>query len=348
MKRPLRAIFATATMILTIPALMAGTAAADPANGGTAGGYGAKLDLTDQNVITEPEVSSTLADEDATATVVDVPAEPLAVSGTLTATAAVHAQSDLESELLVNSQSVPGPYNARGFGEIEGAQVLLDAAGEGVPLLQADAVRAEAVAVCNGAAVTYGAQSEIVNLDIGGEDVPLNATLQQLIDGINGVLEESGLNQVVNVERNVVSQTASGVAVDALRVTVLAAAGETPLGTVVLGHAEVADVTCGAPPACSDTVDNDDAEDDLADQADPGCHTDGDAGNPESYDPNDDDETDAPAAAPVAPVTPAPAAAPVTAANELPSTGASTPLVAALLAGLAGIGVLGLRRCALV
>jgi hypothetical protein len=42
-------------------------------------------------------------------------------------------------------------------------------------------------------------------------------------------------------------------------------------------------------PACSDDEDNDD--DTFADELDGGCHTDGDAGNPNSYDPNDDDET---------------------------------------------------------
>jgi len=43
---------------------------------------------------------------------------------------------------------------------------------------------------------------------------------------------------------------------------------------------------------CSDGIDNDDPEDTLIDALDPGCHTDGDAGNPDSYNPNDDDETD--------------------------------------------------------
>lgn len=42
---------------------------------------------------------------------------------------------------------------------------------------------------------------------------------------------------------------------------------------------------------CADTVDNDDPEDDLADSQDPGCHTDGDPENPDSYDPTDNDET---------------------------------------------------------
>ena len=46
-------------------------------------------------------------------------------------------------------------------------------------------------------------------------------------------------------------------------------------------------------PACSDSQDND--QDELVDTADPGCHTDGDADNTESYDASDDDETDPPA-----------------------------------------------------
>jgi hypothetical protein len=48
----------------------------------------------------------------------------------------------------------------------------------------------------------------------------------------------------------------------------------------------------GTKPQCSDGVDNADPEDTLVDAADPGCHTDGNAGNSGSYDPNDNDETD--------------------------------------------------------
>ena len=47
-------------------------------------------------------------------------------------------------------------------------------------------------------------------------------------------------------------------------------------------------------PQCSDDVDNNDAEDTLADELDPGCHTDGNAGNSGSYNPNDNNETDVP------------------------------------------------------
>jgi hypothetical protein len=49
----------------------------------------------------------------------------------------------------------------------------------------------------------------------------------------------------------------------------------------------------GSTPKCSDSTDND--GDNLVDANDPGCHTDGDPGNPNSYDPNDDDENSPPA-----------------------------------------------------
>ena len=65
-----------ASMLLVVPA------GADPAKAGAASGYGAKIDITDQNVVTEPQAASTLAADDVSATTVDVPASPLAVSGT--------------------------------------------------------------------------------------------------------------------------------------------------------------------------------------------------------------------------------------------------------------------------
>ncbi|MEK7137172.1 MAG: VWA domain-containing protein, partial [Patescibacteria group bacterium] len=45
-------------------------------------------------------------------------------------------------------------------------------------------------------------------------------------------------------------------------------------------------------PQCSNGMDDADTEDVLVDIADPGCHTDGNASNPASYSPQDNDETD--------------------------------------------------------
>ena len=267
-----------------------GTAAraASPA----ASAFGATIQAGGQDVVPPtPSVSVASPTKDETDTVVDIPASPVAVNGTLTATANAHATANIASGLTVVTQAVPGPYNGRGLAEIEGASVLYDVAGEGIPILSASAIRSEAAVVC-GATPKYTANSEIVDLAIAGNDIPLNAPVQDLIDAISGALTDSGLNAVVDVQRNVVTQiTGGGISVDALVVTILAAAGTDPLAKVRLAHAEVTAAACAAAAQCSDGIDND--NDAKIDTLDPGCHSDGNASNASSYVPTDNDERDA-------------------------------------------------------
>src|SRR5207244_2597437 len=130
---------------------------------------------------------------------------------------------------------------------------------------------------------------EVIDLSVAGTPIPLNAPVQDLIDAISGALTDSGLNAVADVQRNVVTPIAGGgIGVDALVVTVLSAAGATPLAQVRLAHAEVTAGACAAAPQCSDKADND--GDAKIDAADPGCHSDGNASNPATYVPSDNDE----------------------------------------------------------
>lgn len=323
--------------LLTVTASPAG---ADPIGAGEASAFGGHIQLTDQDVVPPtPLAESDLAGEDVAETLVDIPADPVAVSGTLNADAAVHAESDIPSQLTQVSQDVEGPYNASGVALIEGAEVLVDSIPDEVSLLTADVIRAEAVAVCRGGTVEYAANSEVINLQLGGEDIPLDAPLSDLLDAIGDGLEESTLNQVLDIQRNVVTPTDDGIAVDALVVTVLAAAGDTPLATVRLGHAEVGGVTCGAPTECSDGADND--GDGVIDADDPGCHTDGDATNPDSYDPTDDSEADEPTGGAIAPggATPSPERLPATGGDAVSTAG----LAAVMAAGALGVGALRRR-----
>lgn len=298
----------------------AAPALADPVSAGSASAYATTVSVGGSEVIEPmPLATATLPpgadDENDPGPVIPIGAEPIALSGTFDSKAEVHSASDLASELTVVEQEVEGPYNARGVALIEGLEVLLDAAGEGVSLVSAAVIRAEAVAVCRGGAVSYSANSEVIDLAIGGEDIPLNGPVTDLIDAIGTVLDESGLNAVVDVSRNVVTEVeGGGIAVDAL---VISIAGDA-VANITIGHAEVGAGTCDAP-ECSDTVDNADPEDTVADSADPGCHTDGNAANAGSYDPNDDDETDVPGVL----------------GGTLPRTGG------ALDAGLVGATVLG-------
>ncbi|MEX2659177.1 MAG: LPXTG cell wall anchor domain-containing protein [Acidimicrobiales bacterium] len=361
------ALFAGSLGFGSLAILNVSPAGADAVGEGSAYAFGGEVTLGGSDVIRDPEATVTAPTGDDANTVIDIPADPVVVSGTFTAEANVHEASDIETALTVNEQAVAGPYNARGVGEIEDAQVLLDVAGEGVPLLSAALIRAEAAAVCTAGTVTYTANSEIVDLQIGGNAVPLNDPVETIIDGITTVLQESGLDAAVSVERNVVTELeGGGIAVDALVVTI--AGGD--IATIRLAHGEVGPTSCALPecsdnvdndgdgtididdPAChtdkdatnpasydplddsetkecSDTIDNADPEDTLADADDPGCHTDGDANNPASYDPFDHDETDDA----------------VRDFGVLPRTG-GTPTGAIAGAGLlaAALGALALRR----
>jgi hypothetical protein len=258
-----------------------------------ASAFGANVQVAGEDLVPPtPEATVATSPGDATETLVDIPAEPVIVNGTLTATANAHPTHNIASGLTVVQQSVPGPYRGRALAQIEGAAVLYEVAGQGVPLLSADVIRSEAAVVC-GSPNRFTANSEVIDLTIGGESLPLNAPLQDLIDAISGVLADTGLNAVADVQRNVVTQLAGGgIAVDALVVTVLAAAGDTPLAQIRLAHAEVSAAACAPVPQCSDAADND--GDGKVDAADPGCHSDGNPDNPNSYVPTDNDERDAP------------------------------------------------------
>jgi LPXTG-motif cell wall-anchored protein len=293
MRNPLRtraAILAGAVALVGVS--VAGTANADPISAGTAKAFGITAQLGGEELIPPTPTAETVAPpfaDDTNETAIPIPADPLAVNGTLIAQSAVHQASDLPSVLEQAPQSVAGPYNARAIGEAESLEVLID---EGIPggrLVDADLITGEAVAVCSGGTVQYSASSEVVNLQIGGED-PLSGPLNDLIDEISAGINDSGLAELIDVDVNVVTVSASGASVDALVVTLLAAAGDPPLAQIRIGHAEVSGVACGGGdvPECSDTADND--GDGVIDAQDPGCHTDGDANNPGSYDPNDDSE----------------------------------------------------------
>lgn len=334
-------IAAPAAVLTAAFALLVATAvpaSADTIGSGDASAFGGQAQLTAEEVLPPtPLAEATFeGDSDPDESAVEIPADPLLISGTLNANAAVHADSDIASSLEAVTQAVEGPYNAVGVGSVEELTVLVEQLPEGGSLVSADVLRAEAAAVCQAGAVQYTANSEVINLQIGGEDVPLNDPLTEVLDGLNQGLADSGLNAVLDIERNVVTELEDGIAVDALVIKVLAAAGDDPLATVRLGHAEVSGVTCGDAPECSDTTDND--GDGVADADDPGCHTDGDASNPDSYDPLDDSEADG--GPTVSPDAQAPAA-------QLPATGgdavSTAGLAAVLAAGAIGVGVLRRR-----
>lgn len=286
MKKVRLAACAVALTVGGLTPLGLSPAAADPATTAAAAGYGLNLDVAGTTAVNKAGGAvSTLppGGVEGPNDLVLVPVEPVTLAGTARGVAATSAASTLPSLLEEVTQPVPGPYNARGVGQVEDLGVLLEAGVDPVTieqaLVSADAVRGEAVGVCRGGQALYSANSEIVNLEIGGEPLGLNAPITDLLGTINDVL--APLEQVVDIDLNVVTPSANGIAVDALRVRVLNLTGD-PLVDIRIGHAEVAALQCPRVPQCSNTTDDD--GDGVIDANDPGCITNG------VYDPNDDDE----------------------------------------------------------
>ena len=174
------------------------------------------------------------------------------------------------SVLTATTKSNPDSSNAAA--SVAGVAITL-----GGTSIAATALQSGAAAGClNGKPALAGA-SYIARLRINGKDYTV---------GSNPITIP--VNPLVTVYINERTTTADTVTARALRVN-------SPLLKTDLVVAEsVADVNrCEQPkpPECSDGGDNGDPEDPLSDALDPGCHTDGNANNPASYDPNDPSET---------------------------------------------------------
>jgi hypothetical protein len=361
--------------IVGAAALGAGPAGADPASGGDASAFGGTLTLAGQEVLPPTplaEVTGTGDDTpDVAESVLELPASPLAFNQTLNAEAHVHQDADLTSSL--DTHTVEGPYNAQALGQVENLEVLIDAVAPSVPLVSADLITGEVVAKCVGDAVEYSAVGDTVDLVVADQTAlgdAVDDVLAQLFPGLDP------LDPLVNIEQNVVTELEDGLAIDALVITVLEAADPAGVVQARFGHAELSGVACGgALTECSDTQDND--GDGKVDVADPGCHTDGNADNPGSYDPTDDsegdgtqcaDSTDNDGDGKVDAADPgchtdgnadnpgsydpsddseagaAPLATDVSPSKSLPATGASIATGAAAAMALGGLALYGLRR----
>ena len=124
---------------------------------------------------------------------------------------------------------------------------------------------------------------------LGGNGLPLPAA--GCADGTPDTV--GGLPPLLPIVCNADEIVGAAAVREALDVFVLTA-GNTSLVKETTAASESVSVAPAGPekpgPQCNDKVDND--GDGVIDGADPGCHSDNDAKNPQSYNPNDDDETD--------------------------------------------------------
>ena len=300
--------------------------------------YGASLSLLN-SVIIPPTPDTTAGPQPGTGSdaLLNVPLSNVLTAQAAGAKSVTTLESTLTGELPAQNlrtispagAPVPDRFNAKGYARVAGAGLLFSGipeenlppevgalvtdilgaeGGLGLSVLTADAVDSVALLSCVNGAPVVVAGSRIIGLNVLGQNIELNDTLNQVVEVVDTVLGTIGARITAN---EVIPAPAGqvGVQINALHI-------EIPLLglDVVLAHSEVsapADQACEPidRPECSDGIDND--GDGLIDAADPGCHTDGDANNPASYDPNDDSE-----------------------ANILPRTGGNNALLGAtILAG---------------
>jgi hypothetical protein len=145
---------------------------------------------------------------------------------------------------------------------------------------------------CQGQAPTQTDSSSVIGLGGQGVPIPAPGCADGTPDTVTGI--PTLLPLICNADDANAGQGSDPYGVrDALDAFVLATGTTAAAKATTAGSDSTATAPAGpaaeTPPQCSDGIDND--GDGLIDAADPGCHSDGNANNPSSYVPSDNDES---------------------------------------------------------
>lgn len=237
--RSIRHRFALASVVALVLGAMAGSTPVSAQSAGSASGaaYGLQLEgpvpiaatpAVEAQVPPGPKASETDS-------LVEVPADPLATSYTALVEADASVAPTVEPKLQATIEEAfagaPATWHSRGFAITED---LVAISGQ----LTADVIEAESTAGCDGTTPVFGTAARIVNLSLGGQDIPvLNPSPNQvLIDqaGIRIVFWETNWDP----ETGGTTDGADSVFANALHVT---APGGVDL---VVSHSEAAVANC--------------------------------------------------------------------------------------------------------
>lgn len=167
---------ALATALLGLTA----TAAADTV--GTARGFAFGLELNGPaGLSARPTAEALLPDGPGTSedTLLNVPADPAVNSATLHVEANVSPEATVEpilQDVIAGAfAGSPGAWNSRGYAITEDLAAVSNT-------VTADVIESESTATCVGGNIVYGSATRIVNLAVGGTNVPvLNPTPNQVV-----------------------------------------------------------------------------------------------------------------------------------------------------------------------
>jgi LPXTG-motif cell wall-anchored protein len=199
---------------------------------------------------------------------------------------------------VLGGGTLPAGFNAQGSSRVEGLGALSAPLGIQLPvdltggLVKTGLIQSEADVTCQSGNPVFSAGTKIAQISVAGADLTgtVDGTLNQVL-ALPASL--SILAPLLTIVVNETIPTTNGVQVNAVHVTVLPNGAGGGAQELIVAHSEVSGSTCKpVGPECSDGIDND--GDGKIDAADPGCHTDGNANNPRSYDANDTSEADMP------------------------------------------------------
>lgn len=253
-------------LVLLLSLLGPGAASASPLTQGSAYAYGAAVSVLDSAVISPtPEANAGPGPGTGSDELVTVPLDTAAFAGVAGAKAQTTVESTIDPELGSNYLNVveggpqlPAQYNVQSYARTTGAAVLVEGTldtetvtsiidevglgeGEVFPaLVSADLVHSEALVSCTDGNATVVAGGQVAGLGVLGTSLTdtVDGTLNQVVDLGDTVLAGLGGTLVVNE----VIETANGVEVNALRLTI---PGVTE---VILAHTEVSNAVCEAGP----------------------------------------------------------------------------------------------------
>lgn len=216
-----------AGLALTLGVAFAAPASAQapgPATQGSASAYGISVGGL-VTVAPTPSVRVTTPGQAQEQTVLPINAAPLAINATLRARAECRVEPTVPTQISANAP--PSPNNCDGFAITEGLDVLLSGpAGVGqTSLVKARVIEAEAVARCVAGRGVLATGYNLLGLTVGGADLgtPLTQTLQPVLELVG---PDGALAGIVQIAQNEVTRTGDSIAINALHIRVLPAAGQ--------------------------------------------------------------------------------------------------------------------------
>jgi hypothetical protein len=312
--------------MLLLLTVMSGPVDASPLQSVTASASG--LEVTGLvPVAPTPTVTTSFppaADQTVENSLVEIPLDPLAFAGVASVGVQTRLDTTLQPQLPDNRLTVkgggalPDTFNARAVSRVAGVSIGATNPLEGVlpellpALVGVGAVTSEALVSCVGGRAVFASGSVIAE-DLSVLNIPLDIPVDNLANQVVDVT--AALAGILEIRRNVVTETPNGINVVGLQVRVL------DQGLVVnISEAEVTGGICADVPECRDGIDNDgdgridfpadpqcksldddseapecsnardDDGDGKIDRDDPGCYHNGRLTG--RYDPNDDTEAD--------------------------------------------------------